>query len=160
MFTGIVEETGEIASLSRGARAWRLQVAARKTAEGVATGDSMAVNGCCLTVVRAGAGRLAFDLLEETRRLTNLSDLRLGMAVNPSEAETFWSDFLRSLTRRGLRGVKLVISDAHEGLKAAAAKVLGATWQRCKVHYADDRIMPISNRWALSHRANELAMSA
>jgi len=59
----------------------------------------------------------------------------LGMAVNPSEAETFWTDFLRSLTRRGLRGVKLVISDAHEGLKAAAAKVLGATWQRCKVHF-------------------------
>ncbi|SRR5260221_4539066 len=49
----------------------------------------------------------------------------LGMAVNPSEAETFWSDFLRSLTRRGLRDVKLVISDAHEGLKAAAAKVPG-----------------------------------
>ena len=59
----------------------------------------------------------------------------LGMAVNPSEAETFWSDFLRSLTRRGLRGVKLVISDSHEGLKSAAAKVLGATWQRCKVHF-------------------------
>src|ERR1035437_10465077 len=57
------------------------------------------------------------------------------MAVNPSEAETFWSDFLRSLTRRGLRGVKLVISDAHEGLKAAAAKVLGASWQRCRVHF-------------------------
>jgi putative transposase len=59
----------------------------------------------------------------------------LGMAVGPSEAEPFWTDFLRSLTRRGLRGVKLVISDAHEGLKAAAAKVLGATWQRCKVHF-------------------------
>jgi putative transposase len=59
----------------------------------------------------------------------------LGMAVGPSEAETFWNDFLRSLTRRGLRGVKLVISDAHEGLKAAAAKVLKATWQRCRVHF-------------------------
>jgi putative transposase len=59
----------------------------------------------------------------------------LGMAVGPSEAEPFWSAFLRSLTRRGLRGVKLVISDAHEGLKAAAAKVLKATWQRCKVHF-------------------------
>jgi putative transposase len=58
-----------------------------------------------------------------------------GMAVNPSEAETFWSDFLRSLKRRGLRGVKFVISDAYEGLKAAAAKVLGATWQHCKVHF-------------------------
>src|SRR5208283_1739363 len=59
----------------------------------------------------------------------------LGMAVNPSEAETFWSEFLRKLARRGLRGVKLVISDAHEGLKAAAAKVLGASWQRCRVHF-------------------------
>jgi putative transposase len=59
----------------------------------------------------------------------------LGMAIGPSEAEPFWTAFLRSLTRRGLRGVKLVISDAHEGIKAAAAKVLKATWQRCKVHF-------------------------
>jgi putative transposase len=59
----------------------------------------------------------------------------LGMAVGPSEAEPFWTSFLRSLTRRGLRGVKLVIADSHEGLKAATAKVLKATWQRCKVHF-------------------------
>ncbi len=59
----------------------------------------------------------------------------LGMATGASEAEPFWSAFLRSLTRRGLRGVKLVISDAHEGLKAAAAKLLSATWQRCRVHF-------------------------
>ena len=59
----------------------------------------------------------------------------LGLTVGVSEAETFWAEFLRSLTRRGLRGVKLVISDAHEGLKAAIAKVLGATWQRCRVHF-------------------------
>jgi putative transposase len=59
----------------------------------------------------------------------------LGVATGPSEAEPFWSDFLRNLTRRGLRGVKLVISDAHEGLKAAVAKVLKTTWQRCRVHF-------------------------
>jgi putative transposase len=59
----------------------------------------------------------------------------LGMAIGASEAETFWLDFLRSLTRRGLRAVKLVISDAHEGLKAAVTKVLRATWQRCRVHF-------------------------
>ena len=59
----------------------------------------------------------------------------LGMTIGPSEAETFWTDFLRSLTRRGLRGVKLVISDDHEGLKKAARKVLGATLQRCVVHF-------------------------
>ncbi len=59
----------------------------------------------------------------------------LGMAIGPSEAETFWIEFLRSLARRGLRGIKLVISDAHEGLKAAVAKVLHASWQRCRVHF-------------------------
>jgi putative transposase len=59
----------------------------------------------------------------------------LGLGIGPSEAEPFWTKFLRSLTRRGLRGVKLVVSDAHEGLKAAAAKVLSATWQRCRVHF-------------------------
>ena len=59
----------------------------------------------------------------------------LGMATGASEAETFWTDFLRSLARRGLRGVKLVISDAHVGLKPAASRVLGATAQRCRVHF-------------------------
>ena len=59
----------------------------------------------------------------------------LGLDIGPSEAETFWTAFLRKLTRRGLRGVKLVISDAHEGIKAAVAKVLNATWQRCRVHF-------------------------
>jgi len=59
----------------------------------------------------------------------------LGMAIGPSEAETFWTAFLRQLARRGLRGVKLVISDGHEGIKAAVSKVLRATWQRCRVHF-------------------------
>jgi transposase-like protein len=59
----------------------------------------------------------------------------LGMSIGPSEAETFWTDFLRGLVRRGLSGVKLVISDAHEGIKAATARVLSTTWQRCRVHF-------------------------
>src|SRR6201986_515579 len=57
------------------------------------------------------------------------------MDIGPSEGETVWSAFLRKLARRGLRGVKLVISDAHEGIKAAVAKVLNATWQRCRLHF-------------------------
>ncbi|MET4449530.1 transposase-like protein [Bradyrhizobium sp. GM2.2] len=57
----------------------------------------------------------------------------LGMDIGPSEAETFWTAFLRKLARRGLRGVKLVVSDAHEGIKATVAKVLNASWQRCRV---------------------------
>src|SRR5216683_2643648 len=59
----------------------------------------------------------------------------LGMDIGPSEAETFWTEFLRKLARRGLRGVKLVVSDAHEGIKAAVTKVLHASWQRCRVHF-------------------------
>ncbi|MEX0407308.1 IS256 family transposase [Aquibium sp. LZ166] len=58
----------------------------------------------------------------------------VGLHIGPSEAEPFWTSFLRDLVRRGLTGVKLVISDAHEGLKAAITRVFGATWQRCRVH--------------------------
>jgi len=68
----------------------------------------------------------------------------LGLELDPSEAETFWTDFLRSLTRRGLRSVKLVVSDAHEGLKAAAAKVLGATWQHCRVYFMRNALSPVT----------------
>ncbi len=59
----------------------------------------------------------------------------LGMSTGPSEAEPFWTDFLRSLADRGLRGVKLVVADDHKGLRAAASKVLHATLQRCRVHW-------------------------
>jgi transposase-like protein len=59
----------------------------------------------------------------------------LGFAVGASEEAAFWLSFLRNLVQRGLRGVQLVISDSHEGLKAALSQVLaGATWQRCRVH--------------------------
>jgi putative transposase len=59
----------------------------------------------------------------------------VGMGVGPSEAETFWTEFLRGLKGRGLGGMKLVISDAHTGLKAAISRVFEATWQRCRVHW-------------------------
>ena len=59
----------------------------------------------------------------------------LGLEIGTSEAEPIWTEFLRKLTRRGLRGVKLVISDAHEGIKAAVSQVLSATWQRGRVHF-------------------------
>ena len=57
------------------------------------------------------------------------------LGLGQAEAATFWIEFLRGLVRRGLKGVKLVISDAHEGLKAAITQVLSATWQRCRVHF-------------------------
>ena len=57
------------------------------------------------------------------------------MAIAASEAEPFWTEFLRDLVRRGLSGVKLAISDAHESIKAVTAHALSATWQRCQVHF-------------------------
>ncbi len=66
----------------------------------------------------------------------------VGLHIGPSEAETFWSAFLKSLVKRGLKGVKLVVSDAHEGLKAAISRVLGATWQRCRVHWMRNALGP------------------
>ena len=68
----------------------------------------------------------------------------VGLHIGPSEAEPFWSHFLKALLRRGLRGVKLVISDAHEGLKAAIAKTFGATWQRCRVHWMRNALAHVS----------------
>ena len=60
----------------------------------------------------------------------------LGVDVGPSEDGAFWLAFLRSLVARGLGGVRLVVSDAHQGLKGAIAAVLqGASWQRCRVHF-------------------------
>jgi putative transposase len=69
----------------------------------------------------------------------------LGFALGASEEEAFWLDFLRSLVRRGLNGVQLVTSDAHEGLKAALGKVLiGASWQRCRVHFMRNLLAHVS----------------
>ena len=60
----------------------------------------------------------------------------LGCDTGPSENHVFWTRFLRDLVKRGLKGVRLVISDSHEGLKGAIAKVFPeASWQRCRVHF-------------------------
>ncbi len=59
----------------------------------------------------------------------------LGMEIGASEAEPFWTAFLRKLRQRGLKGVKLIVSDAHEGIKAAVTKMFSASWQRCRVHF-------------------------
>ncbi len=58
----------------------------------------------------------------------------VGLGLGPSEAEPFWSAFLKGLAKRGLKGIKLVISDAHDGLRHAITRVLGATWQ-VRVHW-------------------------
>lgn len=82
MFTGIVEETGKVLGFEPRAEAWALTIAARGTLAGLSMGDSIAVNGCCLTVAQFDASSFRFDVLEETRRLTNFSTLRPGALVN------------------------------------------------------------------------------
>jgi transposase-like protein len=64
----------------------------------------------------------------------------LAIDVGPAETEAFWRKFLRSLVRRGLAGVKLCVSDSHEGLKAAIGQVLGCPWQRCTVHFLSEAL--------------------
>jgi riboflavin synthase len=82
MFTGIVEETGHVVAFTQHSASRRLQIAARAALQDVALGDSIAVNGCCLTVVEFDAQHLYFDVLEETRRLTNFAALATGALVN------------------------------------------------------------------------------
>ena len=82
MFTGIVEETGRVVAFTQLAAAWRLEIAAETALGGVALGDSISVNGCCLTVVAFDESHLGFDVLEETRRLTNFAALAAGAPVN------------------------------------------------------------------------------
>lgn len=82
MFSGIVEEKGRVRSCLEEAGSWRYLVEAKTVLESVSIGDSVAVNGCCLTVVEIGEDSLSFDVLEETRRLTNLRDINEGAAVN------------------------------------------------------------------------------
>lgn len=82
MFTGLIEEAGRVRDLSRHGAGWRLRVAAGDLLKSVALGDSIAVNGCCLTAAVVGAGEVVFDLLEETLRVTNLGALQPGSAVN------------------------------------------------------------------------------
>jgi putative transposase len=62
----------------------------------------------------------------------------IGLDVGAAETEAFWTEFLRGLVARGLVGVQLAVSDAHPGLKAAIARVLGTAWQRCTVHFLRD----------------------
>jgi len=82
MFTGIIEETGRIADFSEEAAAWRLKLSAARVLEDLQMGDSIAVNGCCLTAVAFDADTVEFDLLHESVRLTSFQTARSGDRVN------------------------------------------------------------------------------
>lgn len=89
MFTGIVEETGRVVAFKAAAEAWRMVIAAGVATRETQLGDSIAVNGCCLTVAELEAGRLHFDVLEETRRLTNFASFGPDALVNLERSLSF-----------------------------------------------------------------------
>ena len=82
MFTGIIEEAGSVRSFSRDGGSWKLRIAAARVLEGLSVGDSVAVNGCCLTAVDLDGESVGFDVLDESRRLTNFQFLAPGAPVN------------------------------------------------------------------------------
>ena len=82
MFTGLVEETGEVLSFHAQPESWRLRLKGKLVSEDVQIGDSIAVNGCCLSVTETSKHTLVFDVLEETRLVTNLKDVDMGSKVN------------------------------------------------------------------------------
>jgi len=82
MFTGIVEEAGTVISFEERREAWRLKLSATVVTDGLKLGDSIAVNGCCLTAVSFGNAILEFDILNETKRLTSIDRLSPGDKVN------------------------------------------------------------------------------
>ena len=86
MFTGIVEETGMVISFEEQSNAWRLELEAHKVTRDLQMGDSVAVNGCCLTAVAFTEDRIEFDLLEESKRLTSIGGVGLGGKVNLERA--------------------------------------------------------------------------
>jgi riboflavin synthase len=86
MFTGLIEEFGSVVALEANDRGCRLQIAAPRLSEKIKIGDSIAVNGCCLTVAACRGDQLTFDLLDETLGRTNLKTLRPGSPVNLERA--------------------------------------------------------------------------
>lgn len=105
MFTGIVEETGRILQLKEDDDAWRLTVGARKVQEDLAVGDSLAVNGCCLTVVDLDATTVTSELLKETLRLTSFQELTMLKVLDKAVGAT--SDILNFRTAESRMTVNL-----------------------------------------------------
>ena len=133
MFTGIVEEAGRVVSFTPQAAAWELAITADLVTADTTVGDSLAVNGCCLTVARRDGRRLGFDVLEETRRLTNFQALQPGGLVNLE----------RSLRFDGKMGGHFVTGHIDT---VGAVEIFEP---RGKDHYLKVRFPPEFNRYAV-----------
>ena len=115
MFTGIIESTGWVKSRRAAAGGGRLELAGVAFGGELALGESVAVNGCCLTVVASGEGWAAFDLLQETLRLTNLGDLAEGEEVNLERALRVGDRLSGHFVQGHVDGTAAVIEYQEEG---------------------------------------------
>jgi len=118
MFTGIVEETGEVSSFDRTHEGGRLAVVCNLVAADLAVGDSLAVNGCCLTVSSLEGAKAWFDLLEETISCTSFDNLRAGDSVNLE----------RSLAANGRLGGHFLSGHVDEAAKVAVFEKRGENY--------------------------------
>ena len=125
MFTGIVEELGEVAQLAPRDGAWRLTVKAEQVLETSGLGASLAVNGVCLTVVERGGGFLAFDLGPETLRVTGLGDLVAGDPVNLERPLRLGAPLGGHLVLGHIDGIGTVAEATEEGDTATLRITLG-----------------------------------
>ena len=116
MFTGIIEELGKVKSLSRGARSARLVLEARRVLEDVRPGDSIAVNGVCLTVTRFDAGSFEVDVMAETLDRSNLGKLVPGEAVNLERALRLGDRLGGHLVSGHIDGVGMIVRESWEDL--------------------------------------------
>ena len=115
MFTGIVRERGRVVSVDGGADGIRLQLDAPRTAAEVELGDSVAIDGCCLTVVARDDGRLAFDAVPETLARTSLATIAAGSEVNLETALRAGEPLGGHVVQGHVDGVGRVRSTAPEG---------------------------------------------
>ncbi|MEY2495483.1 MAG: riboflavin synthase [Verrucomicrobiota bacterium] len=127
MFTGLIEEVGSVLAMESTDRSTRLQIAAPNVAETTRTGDSIAVNGCCLTVAEHCGAELTFDLLEESLALTNLKALRRDSRVNLE----------RALPANGRLGGHFVQGHVDCAARILALEMKGAD-QRMEIELPDE----------------------
>lgn len=118
MFTGIIETVGKVAQMERLGEAVRLTIAAGKIAEDVAIGDSVAVNGVCLTVTEAHATHVSFDAVYETMRKTTLGNLQVGDSTNLE----------RALPANGRLGGHIVQGHVDGSGRIASIRPVGNSW--------------------------------
>lgn len=118
MFTGIIEAVGKVAGIERAGDSIRLTIAASKVAEDVALGDSVAVNGVCLTVTQINAPQVTFDAVYETMRKTSLGALQAGDSVNLE----------RSLPVGGRLGGHIVQGHVDGTGRVASIRPIGNSW--------------------------------